>query len=58
MFENKPVEAVVNSVKISIEHYSLPPKIEYGLSMGNRGATICEESIYATKEELKQSIFG
>lgn len=59
MYENRPVEAVVNSVKISIEHHSMPAKIEYGISMKNgHGATYREESIFATKEELKQSIFG
>lgn len=59
MYENRPVEAVVNSVKISIEHHSLPAKIEYGISMQNIGiVTYREESIFATKEELKESIFG
>ena len=59
MFANRPVEAVVNSVKISIEHHSSPAKIEYGISMKNgNGATYREESIFATKEELKKSIFG
>ena len=59
MYENRPVEAVVNAVKISIEHHSLPAKIEYGISMKNgHGATYSEELIFATKEELKESIFG
>lgn len=59
MYENKPVEAVVNSVKISIEHHSLPAKIEYGISMkSGKGATFSEKCLFATKEELKESIFG
>lgn len=59
MYENRPVEAVVESVKISIEHRSIPAKIEYGISMKNgNGTTFREESIFATKEELKESIFG
>ena len=59
MYENHPVEAVVNSVKISIEHHSTPAKIEYGISMKNgHGATYSEKFIFATKEELKESIFG
>lgn len=58
MCDNRPVEAVVNSVKISIEHHSMPAKIEYGISMGNRAATYSEASIFATKKELKESIFG
>ena len=59
MCDNRPVEAVVNSVKISIEKHSLTAKIEYGISLGcGRGATYREESIFATKEELKESIFG
>lgn len=59
MYENRPIEAVVDSVKISIEHHSTPAKIEYGISMKNgHGATFREESIFATKEELKKSIFG
>ena len=59
MYENRPIEAVVNSVKISIEHHSLPTKIEYTISMENgHGATYGEEHIFATKEELKESIFG
>lgn len=59
MYENRPVEAVVNSVKISIEHHSMPAKIEYGVSIQNvGGAMYREESIFATKEELKESIFG
>lgn len=59
MYGNRPVEAVVNSVKISIEHHSMPAEIEYGISIPNVGvATYSEESIYATKEELKESIFG
>lgn len=59
MYNNRPVEAVVNSVKISIEHYSMPVKIEYGISMENgHGATYSEESVFATREELKESIFG
>lgn len=59
MYENRPVEAVVNSVKISIEHHSMPAKIEYSVSMKNgHDATYREESIFATKEELKESIFG
>ena len=59
MYENRPVEAEIKSVKISIEHHSMPAKIEYGLAMnGGRTATFSENSIFATKEELKQSIFG
>lgn len=59
MYENRPVEAVVNSVKISIEHHTMPAKIEYGISMKNgHSATYGEKSIFATKEELKGSIFG
>ena len=59
MYENRPVEAVVNSVKISIEHHSMPAKIEYSVAMKNgHGATYSEESIFSTKEELKESIFG
>lgn len=59
MYENRPVEAVVLSVKISIEHHSMPAKIVYGISMENGHVkTINEESIFATKEELKESIFG
>ena len=59
MYENRPVEAVVNSVKISIEHHSMPAKILYGISMENgHDATYDQESIFATKEELKESIFG
>lgn len=59
MYENRPVEAVVNSVKISIEHHSSPAKIEYGISMkGGKGATFSENCLFATKEELKESIFG
>ena len=59
MYENRPIEAVVNSVKISIEHHSLPARIEYGISMkSGNGATFSEEYIFATKEELKESIFG
>ena len=43
MYENRPVEAVVNSVKISIEHHSMPARIEYGISMKNgHGATYGE----------------
>jgi len=59
MYENRPVEAVVNAIKISIEHHSLPAKIIYDIAMENgHGATYSEESIFATKEELKESIFG
>ena len=59
MYENRPIEAVVNSVKISIEQHSLPARIEYGISMKNgHGATYGEEFLFATKEELKESIFG
>lgn len=59
MYQNHPVEAVVNSVKISIEHHSMPAKIEYSLSMKNgHGATYLEEYIFSTKEELKEFIFG
>ena len=59
MYENRPVEAVVSSVKISIEHHSMPAKILYGIEMKNgHGATYSEKSIFATKEELKESIFG
>lgn len=59
MYENRPVEAVVDSVKIWIEHHSMPAKIVYGISIKNVGnAMYSEESIFATKEELKESIFG
>lgn len=59
MYENRPVEAEVISVRISIEHHSLPTKIEYGIMTKNGlGAKYSEESIFATREELKQSIFG
>ena len=59
MYENRPGEAVVSAVKILIEHHSLPAKIEYSLVMKNgHGAKYPEESIFATKEELKESIFG
>lgn len=59
MCENRPVEAEIKSVKISIKHHSTPAKIEYGLAMkGGRTATVSENSIFATKEELKESIFG
>lgn len=59
MYENRPVEAVVSSVKISIEHHSLPAKISYSIAMKNgHGATYSEKSVFATKEELKESIFG
>lgn len=59
MYENRPIEAVVSAVKISIEHHSLPAKIEYSIVMENgHGAMRPEESIFATKEELKESIFG
>lgn len=58
MYENRPVEAVVDTVKISIEHHSMPARIEYRISMKNgHGAMYSEESIFATKEELKESIF-
>ena len=59
MYENRPVEAVVTAVKISIEHHSLPAKIEYGIDMKNgHAATYREKLVFATKEELKESIFG
>ena len=59
MYENRPIEAVVKSVKISIEHHSMPAKIEYVIAITNiYDATYREESIFATKEELKESIFG
>lgn len=59
MNENRPVEAVVISVKISIEHRSLPARIECMISIGNKRVVTCgEEFIFATKEELKKSIFG
>ena len=59
MYENRPIEAVVNSVKISIEHHSMPAKIEYGISMKNgHGATYSEESIFVSMLVLKKSIFG
>lgn len=58
MYENRPVEAVVNSVVISIEHHSMPAKIVYGIEMKNgHGATYKEEFLFATKEELKESLF-
>ena len=59
MYENRPVEAVVDLVEISIKNHYLPARIEYIISMQNgHGARYCEESIFATKEELKESIFG
>ena len=59
MYENRPVEAVVNSVQILIERYSSPVKIEYVVLMKNgHGTTRREEFVFATKEELKKSIFG
>lgn len=60
MYENRPVKAVVNAIKISIYHHTLlSAKIIYDIAMENgHGATYSEESIFATKEELKESIFG
>lgn len=59
MYNNKPIEAKINAIAITIEHHSLPAKIEYTLEMpGATGTKICEDKIFATKEELKQSIFG
>lgn len=59
MCDNRPIEAVIEAVKISIEHHSLPAKIEYKVSLANgNGATYREDFVFATKEELKKSIFG
>ena len=59
MYNNRPVEAKVTAIAITIEHHSLPARIEYTLEMpGAMGTKMGEDKIFATKEELKESIFG
>lgn len=59
MFENKPKEAKISSVEIRLLVNADKPFIYYEVSFGyGWEGRYSESRIFATKEELKEAIFG